>query len=169
VEVTVEMVGVWVAGRSRFRPMQGASDSGALRPRLRRALLEAMRARDRAAVPALRSALAAIDNAEAVAVQHAATSEGVVAGALTGLRAGEAPRRQLSEAEVVELVRAEVAGRRTAAAEYRQLGDSERASRLTAEADTLAALLADADADAGTDADADPGTDAAEAGTRRAD
>jgi uncharacterized protein len=41
-------------------------DGGTLRGRLRGALPAAMKARDAAAVAALRSALAAIDNAEAV-------------------------------------------------------------------------------------------------------
>ncbi len=41
-----------------------------LRLRMRRALPEAMRARDRAAVSALRTALAALDNAEAVSLEE---------------------------------------------------------------------------------------------------
>jgi uncharacterized protein len=103
-----------------------------------------MKARDPAAVAALRSALAAIDNAEAVEVRHAPTSSsgGVIPGAVAGLGAGEAARRDLSEPEVAAIVRAEVVDRRSAAAEYERAGRPDRAARLTAEADVLDAHLA---------------------------
>jgi uncharacterized protein len=106
-----------------------------------------MKARDSAAVAALRSALAAVDNAEAFDVQHASTAGGgVIPGAVTGLGAGEAARRHLSERQVVDIVRAEVADRRSAAADYQRAGRADRAARLTAEADTLAAHLTDHEA-----------------------
>jgi uncharacterized protein YqeY len=71
-------------------------------------------------------------------------SGGVVAGAVTGLGAGDAPRRELFEADIVAVVRAEVADRRAAAADYERAGQVDAAARLTAEADVLAAHLADA-------------------------
>jgi hypothetical protein len=126
---------------------------GSMRQRLRAALKVAMKGRDAAAVNALRTALAAIDNAEAVAVPAPATGapaataplvEGVIAGAAAGVGATEAARRELTEDEVVAIVAAEVAERRAAADEYRTAGQFGRAARLTAEADALAAHLADA-------------------------
>jgi uncharacterized protein YqeY len=65
----------------------------------------------------------------------------VIAGAVAG-GAGEAARRDLSEPETAAIVRAEVADRRSAAADYERAGRPDRAARLTAEADTLAAHLA---------------------------
>ena len=101
-----------------------------------------MKARDAATVAALRSALAALDNAEAVAPPPApALQDGVIAGAVAGLGAGEAARAELSEARMAEIVGAEVADRRAAAADYAQAGRAERAARLTAEADALAGFL----------------------------
>ena len=88
------------------------------RPRLQLALREALKARDTIATSALRSALAAIDNAGAVPpapAPPAGTASSHVAGAVAGLGAGEAERRRLTEAEVQELVRAEIADRQAAA------------------------------------------------------
>jgi hypothetical protein len=114
-----------------------------LHTRLRAALPPALKARDRVAVAALRSALAAIDNAQAVAAPPAPRTGGVVAGAVSGLGAGEAPRRELSEGEIVAIVRAEVADRLAAAVDYERAGQDDAAVRLRAEADVLAALLAE--------------------------
>jgi uncharacterized protein len=132
---------------------------------LRTALRAAMRARDTVAVSALRSAVAALDNATAVpaprdpgpgsghaagpASGHAAgpgsghaagPGSGHVAGGVSGLGAGEAPRRALTPAEEEAIVRAEIADRLAAADIY---GPGPAASRLRAEADLLAAVLAD--------------------------
>lgn len=117
---------------------------GSMRERLRAALKVAMKARDAAAVNALRTALAAVDNAEAVAVPATAATplvEGVIAGAAAGVGATEAPRRVLTEDEVAAIVAAEVDERRAAAGDYRDAGQFGRAARLTAEADALAAHL----------------------------
>ena len=125
--------------------MSGAPDAASpLHTRLRRALPPALKARDQAAVAALRSALAAIDNAQAVEATPAPRSGGVVAGAVTGLGAGDVPRRRLSESDIAAIVRAEVADRRVAATDYERAGQVDAAARLTAEADVLAAYLADA-------------------------
>lgn len=102
-----------------------------------------MKARDRAAVAAVRSALAAIDNAQAVEPSPPTRTDGVIAGAVTGLGAGDAPRRELSEGDIAALVRAEVTDRRVAAAEYERAGQVDAAARLIAEADVLTAHLAD--------------------------
>jgi len=91
---------------------------------LRRALTAALKSRDAVAVSALRSALAAIENAGAVEPGHApAPGSGPIAGAVDGLGA------------------AEVEQRREAAREYAALGRTDRADRLHAEADVLAAHL----------------------------
>jgi hypothetical protein len=69
--------------------------------RLRRALREAMRARGMVAVSALRSALAAIANAEAVPVRDGgapSSSSPHVAAAAASPGAAEAQRRDLTEA-----------------------------------------------------------------------
>jgi hypothetical protein len=94
------------------------------------------------AVAALRSALSAIDNAEAADLGHAPSMQpGTIAGGVAGLGAGDVPSRELSAAEVVAVVRAEIAEYRTAAADYVHAGQHEHARRLRAQADVLARLL----------------------------
>jgi uncharacterized protein YqeY len=114
--------------------------------RLRDALKQSMRARDKAAVSALRTTLAAIDNAGAVEVADAApaslSGDEHVAGSRLGVGAAEAERRELSEAELVALVRAEVTEREASATEYERHGESERAAGLRHEASVLAGVLA---------------------------
>jgi uncharacterized protein YqeY len=106
---------------------------------LRRALTTALKARDAVAVSALRSALAAIENAGAVdPVQAPPPGRGPIAGAVEGLGAAEVERRPV---DVGAVVAAEVEQRRTAAREYAALGRADRAGRLQAEADVLAAHL----------------------------
>ncbi|MFE6920654.1 hypothetical protein ACFVAV_06370 [Nocardia sp. NPDC057663] len=119
----------------------GLSDQpdSALRERLRAALKPAMRARDHSAVSALRSALGAIDNAEAIDAVD--VKAGALEDSAVGLGAAEARRRDLTEADIADIVRREIGERRDAAAEYDRLGATDRRDSLTAEADTLAALL----------------------------
>jgi uncharacterized protein len=153
-----------------------------LRDRLHRALPTAMKARDRPALTALRSALAAIDNAEAVnppqtspgtrdpeiasGTRHPVipdtgtghpTSIGAgaghsdlvargashpeLAGTVAGVGATEVERRRLSQTEMEEIVRAEIAERETAAAGYERAGQLEHAERLRAEAKVLLSHL----------------------------
>lgn len=111
-----------------------------IRARLHDALGDAIRSRDAAAVSALRSALAAIANAEAVPPDPAGSpvaSGPHVAGAVAGLAAAEAQRRRLSEADVEQIVRSEAAERLTAAEEYERGGRADRADRLRREAAVL--------------------------------
>jgi uncharacterized protein len=125
------------------------ADSGTRR-RLQSALRQALRERDTIAVSALRSALAAIDNAGAApsAPAPAAGTDGpYFAGALAGLGAGEAERLRLSEAEIEEIVRAEVAERHSVARDYDQAGRADQANRLRREAYVLTSAL---DASAGS-------------------
>ena len=115
---------------------------------LRAALPLAMRERDAAAVTALRGAIAAVGNAEAVdASEHAhvaststVTSEHV-AGANVGLGSADVARRELSEDDVRRVVQAEIDSRLADAVllEGHDLG--ERAERLRAEAAVLRELM----------------------------
>jgi uncharacterized protein YqeY len=114
--------------------------------RLRAALTTAMKARDRAAVTALRAALAAIDNAGAVtpADDSVAPTDGPIAGAVAGLGAAEATRRSLSDEDIRALVWAEVTDREEAAAGYDQAGRDDHAQQLRDEAAALRRVLDDA-------------------------
>ena len=106
---------------------------------LRRALTTALKARDAVAVSALRSALAAIENAGAVDASHVPPpGSGPIAGAVDGLGAAEVERRPV---DVHAVVAAEVEQRRAAAREYAELGRPDHADRLHAEADVLASHL----------------------------
>jgi uncharacterized protein len=103
-----------------------------------------LRARDTVATSALRSALAAIDNAGAVPAAPApavGTGGPHVAGVMTGLGAAEAERRSLSEADVEEIVRAEIAERQAAARDYDRSGHAEQADRLRREAQVLSGMI----------------------------
>ncbi len=112
-----------------------------LRLRMRQALPEAMRARDKVAVSALRTALAALDNAEAVPVDGAVTHGPALEQSPVGVGATEAPRRELTEPDVAEIVRAEVLERLEAAAQLPDPAQADRATRLRAEAAVLLRFL----------------------------
>jgi hypothetical protein len=113
-----------------------------IRTRLRRALTAALKARDQGAVSALRSALSAIGNAEAIdpgepgSGRPAATGSDHFAGAVpfaspgTGPGAAETERRQLTEADVAAIVRAEAAEREAAASQYERAGHAGQAAGL---------------------------------------
>jgi uncharacterized protein YqeY/diadenosine tetraphosphate (Ap4A) HIT family hydrolase len=121
-----------------------AAPSG-LRGRLRAALPAAIKARRTVAVAALRSALAAIDNAEAVLDprpgDEASSGDEHVAGSVAGLRATEVERRHLTELDINAVVEREIADRRSAADRYRGSGHHDRAERLSAEAAVLSSML----------------------------
>jgi uncharacterized protein len=119
----------------------GPEAAAGLPDRLRAALADALRRRDRIAVSALRSALSAISNAEAVAPGPPAPGAASVhiAGARAGLGAGEAGRRRLSPADMSRIVAGEISERRAAADAYERQGQPERAASLRREADILAA------------------------------
>jgi uncharacterized protein YqeY len=112
---------------------------------LRRDLTAAMKRRDPVAVPALRSLLSALANAEAVEPDADAPpgSGGPVpgsehvAGASLGVGSAEVERRRPSDEERDDIVRREVEERRQAAAQMMTAGQEERAGRLLAEAELL--------------------------------
>ena len=114
--------------------------AGTLRGSLAAALPVAMRARDRVAVSALRSALARIANREAVSIDTIPRA-GAIEQARLGAGAADAARRDLSEDEVRELVEAEVRERERAAAEVTAAGRPDVGETLLAEAAVLTAHL----------------------------
>ncbi|MGJ5992670.1 hypothetical protein [Streptomyces acidiscabies] len=109
-----------------------------LRDLLRQALPDAMRARDKVAVSALRATLAALDNAEAVRVDSAALRGQAIEAVPVGVGATEAQRRVLGEGDVVRIVRGEVDERLGAAG---QVEGTAHAERLLAEAQVLLRFL----------------------------
>lgn len=115
----------------------------ALRARLREALRAGMKSRDRVAVTALRSALAAVDNAEAVQTAAPAYQSPAIEESPVGVGVGDVERRVLTEADVMEIVRGEMTDREAAAADYDAAGRPDRAKSLRAEAQVLALHLAE--------------------------
>jgi hypothetical protein len=79
--------------------------------------------------------LSIIDNAGAVEVDTSIVP-------LFGI-SKDVPRRELSEAQIVDLLRAEAAARHSAAIRYEQLGKHEEAQRLYLELDVFARYLED--------------------------
>lgn len=122
----------------------GTVSSGDIRAALRGALSAALKARDLTAAAALRSALGAIGNAEATTPAPSApvgsgpaASSPHVAGAVAGLGAAEAGRRELSPEQLAGIVGAEIGERLAAAADYDRAGRPDRAARLRHEAQVL--------------------------------
>jgi uncharacterized protein YqeY len=119
-------------------------ESPSLRDALRDALPGAMKDGDTPGRTAIRSALAAIENAEAVTVPAAEptslTGNEYVAGSV-GVGVAEAERRELDAEHILEIVSAERDERLAAAAEYRSHGRVEEAERLESEAAALDAFL----------------------------
>ncbi|CQA01206.1 response regulator receiver protein [Mycobacteroides abscessus] len=122
--------------------MTSALDPHALRATMRADLGVAMKARNSRAISALRTAIAAIDNAESVdstaATPPASTH---IAGATIGLGTAEVPRRSLSPAQVHAILRAQIDDRSAEADRYETLGQIEAAEGLRGEAQIIAAYL----------------------------
>ncbi len=114
-----------------------------LRTHLRRRLSSALRDQDRPAVSALRSALAALDNAEAVRPTEEFRSEASehFAGGVAGLGAAEVERRVLNAESQRGIVKAEIEARLAAAATYEQHGQNARGAELRLGAEVLLAVL----------------------------
>ena len=127
---------------ARYVRHMDSRDGASLRSTIRDALATAMKQRDRVAVRALRAALAAIDNAEAVDPSHAPREQpGTIAGGVAGLGAGEVPRRALSDDDMRTIVQATIADLEAAAAHYDHLQRALDADLLRAEAAVLSELL----------------------------
>lgn len=112
-----------------------------LRLRMRQALPEAMRARDKAAVSALRATLAALDNAEALPVDNSALRGVALEHSPVGVGVTEAARCELSEGDVAAIVRAEATERLELAAQLTAPAHAERVAQLRAEAAVLLRFL----------------------------
>jgi hypothetical protein len=106
-----------------------------MRRRLQEALGSALRRRDAAAATALRSALGAIDNAESVPATG-------VHGPKLGAGAADVRRRELSRAELLSILSAEVNERLSAALTYEGAGRHDDAQRLRAEAAVIEPYVA---------------------------
>lgn len=107
-----------------------------LRDRLRAALLDARRARDAETVATLRTALAALENAEAVPVGR---TSGAIGDASVGVGTTEARRGVLSDADEIVVLDDEIASLEEADRAY---ADSvpERAAAARRAAQTLTGL-----------------------------
>ena len=112
--------------------------------RLRGHLTAALKARDDVTVAALRSALAAVENAGAVEVQ-ASSVEGTkhVAGATAGVGSSDIDRRVLTEDDVRAVLRSQIEAFSRSADEYARIGRDDIAERLWSEAGVLAAYVPD--------------------------
>src|SRR5215217_288003 len=130
-----------------------------IRARMRRGLVDAMKARDQQAVAALRSTLARIDNAEAVDAEAGDAEAGdadalddepalysgeghpAVAGSVLGVGAADVDRRVLTPEEMAAIVRDDVEEREIAAEVLVRVGRPDQAERLRAQAKLLTTYL----------------------------
>jgi hypothetical protein len=126
-----------------------------LRQALRERLVVAMRERDRATVATMRSAIAALENAEAVPVTGSGEVDGAshdgahggaggsehMALAPAGLGVAEADRLVLTAAQEAVILRAELDGLQSAAEDYARAGHEERAAAARAAADQVAQVV----------------------------
>lgn len=112
-----------------------------MREALREELRAALKRGDGIAVAAIRSAMAAIDNAGAVVADGEPAPEHPLG--VHGVGAAEVPRRALTSAEMCEVVEGEISERLQAAAAYEDLDRAEHARRLRVEAATLQRILAE--------------------------
>jgi uncharacterized protein len=132
------------AGKSVALVCSAQLASGRVRTNLRRDLTAALKARDRVAIAALRSALAAIENAEAPSADQSGltTVENEhIAGSVAGQGAAEVQRRHLTESDLRAIVETEVHERLVAAAGYEQIGRHDHVQRLRSEVEVLSRYL----------------------------
>jgi hypothetical protein len=125
--------------------------TSAVRSALRDRLTTAMRERDRTTVSTMRTAIAALENAEAVPTSVAPGIGGGpdaetdpsrhVAGAMAGVGAAEAERLVLDEASEAAILRGEVESLLEAARQYEAGGRDEPASQARAAAHELSAVV----------------------------
>jgi hypothetical protein len=109
-------------------------DVARIRNCLRSDLTTAIKYRDQLWVRVLRSAIASIDNAEAV--QAPASADGTVGYA-------DVPRLSLDRAQLLHVFEAEVGERQEAIATYESVGQREEAATLRLEIDLLRGYAAD--------------------------
>ncbi|AKC39453.1 response regulator receiver protein [Mycolicibacterium phlei] len=122
--------------------MTSNHDPFVLRSTMRADLSVAMKTRDSLAVSALRTAIAAIDNAESVdGATQTVQNNTHIASAASGLGSAEAARKVLSPADVRAILHAQIEDRATEAARYDVLGQAEAAAQLREEAAIIAGYL----------------------------
>jgi uncharacterized protein YqeY len=116
-----------------------ATDARPVRKALRSALTAAMAQRDRSAMAVYRTALSAIDNAEAVPLgeEHRA---GAIESSAAGVGCSEVERRSLTHEDEISLVKREIHERQVTA-ELLASTNRDGAQRLRADANLLQALL----------------------------
>ena len=116
-----------------------------MREQLHKDLVAALKRRDPVAVPALRSLLSALANAEAVdgTPLTSSTTSGSphVAGAVAGLGATEVERRLLSSSDMAGIIRAEVSERVDVAGRIDARTHGRRVQQLLSEAQVLSGYL----------------------------
>lgn len=111
-------------------------DVAEFRERMNDALKDALRARDSNSIAAFRSALGAIANAEAV---EPGTDRALKPK--LGIGVGDVERRSLSLSELIEIVNGEVEEHMQGAGEYENLGRTDAANALRAQAAALVRFL----------------------------
>jgi hypothetical protein len=118
-----------------------AQGTTALRAALRRGLVAALKARDAEALAALRTAIAAIDNAEAIPATdtQAPLTSADIAGASSGVGSTEAVRQSLSVGQLRDIVSEQIVEYAREADRYDLLGQPDAAQRLRHRARILAA------------------------------
>ncbi|NUS73443.1 MAG: hypothetical protein HOQ05_08570 [Corynebacteriales bacterium] len=102
-----------------------------------------MRSRDKVAVSVLRATLAALDNAQAMPLSEVELKGVALEHAPVGVGATEVARRELSERNAVDIVRAEAAERLEVAAQLTSPVHADRAAQLRAEAALLLSFVND--------------------------
>ncbi len=124
---------------------EASDDAGALRSVLRADLVAAMKARQPEIVAALRTALAAIDNAETVDATDPAGAPASehIAGSRAGVGSTEADRRVLPIDELRAILYAQITDHTTAASRYDAYEQQDAAGRLRRQAEALTKYLTD--------------------------
>ncbi|MGV0046103.1 hypothetical protein ACRU43_22590 [Mycobacterium colombiense] len=123
--------------------MKRAEDSWAFRDGLRRDLRAALKSRQPETISALRTMIAAVDNAEAIQpdTDSARPADGVIAHSSPGVGSTEAPRRVLHMTDIQAIVVNLLAEYDTQAEHYHYVHQSEAAERLRRQASILLAYL----------------------------
>ncbi|HRW10953.1 MAG TPA: GatB/YqeY domain-containing protein [Caldilineaceae bacterium] len=106
-----------------------------LRNQMSQDLRMAMKNRDKVAVALLRTLMATLDNAEAVAVDHATLPK------VPTTERHEVPRKELTSDDVQQLLERELAERQRAHGEYVALGLAAEAERLQTEIELISDYL----------------------------
>lgn len=125
-------------------PAPGQADAAqALRAALRHRLAAALKARDPDALAALRTAIASIDNAQAIPLPGTGppASSARIAGAGSGAGSTEAARRQLGGGELRDILLGQIAEYTSEADRYDALGQADAAERLRRRARVLTAYV----------------------------